>query len=64
LLSGANLWWRARVAALRGEKRRAVELLHEAQNNGWPLNIWHHVEPDFESLASYQPFREFMAPKG
>jgi tetratricopeptide (TPR) repeat protein len=64
LLSGANLWWRARVAALLGEKRRAVELLHEAQSNGWPFNIWHHVELDFESLADYRPFQEFMAPKG
>jgi DNA-binding SARP family transcriptional activator/tetratricopeptide (TPR) repeat protein/TolB-like protein len=64
LLSGANLWWRARIAALLGEKRRAVELLHQAYRNGWPYNIWNHVELDFDTLADYRPFQEFMAPKG
>ncbi|UCG87915.1 MAG: hypothetical protein JSW71_05055 [Gemmatimonadota bacterium] len=63
-LRGANLVWRARIAALLGEKRRAVELLHQAQSNGWPFNIWHHVELDFAPLADYPPFQEFLAPEG
>ncbi len=63
-LRGANLLWRARIAALLGEKRRAVELLHRAQSNGWPFNIWHHVELDFAPLADYQPFQQFLAPDG
>jgi tetratricopeptide (TPR) repeat protein len=63
-LSGANLLWRARVAALLVEGRRAVELLNQAQHNGWSFNIWHHVEPDFESLAGYPAFVEFLTPKG
>jgi len=64
LLSGANLVWRARVAALRGEQQRAVELLYRAQRSGWPYNIWYHIEPDFASLSDYPSFEEFLAPKG
>lgn len=64
LLSGANLVWRARVAALRGEQQRAVELLYRAQRSGWPYNIWYHIEPDFASLRDYPSFEEFLAPKG
>lgn len=63
-LSGANLVWRARIAALQGQKRRAVELLHRAYRKGWPFNIWYHVEPDFAPLSDYSPFKEFLAPKG
>jgi hypothetical protein len=63
-LRGANLVWRARIAALRGEERRAVELLHRAQRNGWPFNIWHHVELDFVPLADYPAFQDFLAPEG
>lgn len=61
-LSGAGLVWRARIAALRGQKRAAVEFLLRAKRSGWPFNIWYHVEPDFASLADYQPFRAFLAP--
>jgi tetratricopeptide (TPR) repeat protein/TolB-like protein len=60
-VSGANLLWRARVSALLGEKRRAVELLQEAEARGSPHTIWHHVELDFVSLAGFPPFQEFLA---
>jgi len=63
-LSGANLVWRARIAALQGKKRQAVELLHRAYRTGWPFNIWYHVELDFAPLSDYSPFQEFLAPKG
>jgi len=63
-LRGTNLLWRARIAALLGDKQRAVQLLHQARSNGWPFNIWLHVELDFAPLQDYAPFQEFLAPNG
>lgn len=63
-LLGNNTYWRARIAALLGEREQAVALLRAAYAEGqkWWLPL--HFEPDFESLRSYPPFQELMRPKG
>ena len=76
-LSRAYLWghatyWRAAVAAVRGEEERAVELLGQAVTEGLFAQPWgaeypkwdFHIDPDFESLRDYPPFQELIAPRG
>jgi tetratricopeptide (TPR) repeat protein len=55
---------RARIAALLGERDRAVALLEQAFREGygeWPIL---HIEPDFATLRTYPPFRELVRPRG
>ena len=60
---GGHTYWRARIAALLGEKELAVRLLREAHAQG--LNFYgFHNKMDFEPLNDYPPFVEFMKPKG
>jgi tetratricopeptide (TPR) repeat protein len=60
---GLPQWWQARIAAVLGERDRAMALLHEAQVRGH-VDDWHTPVIDFESLRDYLPFQEFMRPKG
>jgi DNA-binding SARP family transcriptional activator len=51
----------ARIRALLGDREGAVRSLHDwIGGQGFDL----HTEIDFESLADYEPFREFIRPKG
>jgi tetratricopeptide (TPR) repeat protein len=53
----------ARIAALLGERERALDLIQEA----WRQGAWYtfpHAEMDFESLRDFPPFQELMRPKG
>ena len=52
------LFERARIAALLGERERAVDLLRDAITEGFPVNLNIHNNPDFESLREYGPFVE------
>ena len=55
---------RSRIAALIGERQRAVELLREALAQGWPYGLEIHSEPDFESIRDDEEFVELIRPRG
>jgi Flp pilus assembly protein TadD len=55
---------RARLAALRGDREGAVSLLRQAFDQGLNGRMFVHIDPDFESLRDYPPYRELVRPKG
>jgi len=63
-LNGANTYWRARIAAVLGDRERAVELLRAAYAEGYKHGIHVHRDMDFESLYDYAPFLDLLRPKG
>jgi tetratricopeptide (TPR) repeat protein len=65
-LYGRHTYQRACIAALLGEKDRAVELLRQSFTEGKPLGrIWVvHADASLESLRGYGPFEDLMKPKG
>jgi tetratricopeptide (TPR) repeat protein len=63
-LYGEHLMNAACIAALRGEKEEAVDLIRQALAQGFSWDIWVHREPAFESLRDYPPFQELLRPKG
>jgi DNA-binding SARP family transcriptional activator/TolB-like protein len=65
-LSKQNRWYRARIAAVLGEKEQAIALLQQDVDMVPPQDryLWVHRGIDFESLRDYPPFQEFMRPKG
>jgi serine/threonine-protein kinase len=71
-LFGHPTLWRAKIAALLGDREEAVGLLREAIGQGLlPLDLaqglgytmWLHRDIDFESLRDYMPFQELLRPK-
>lgn len=62
-LEQTNLY-RARIAAVLGDRDRAVDLLRRAFAAGQPFGIWVHRDLDLESLRGYPPFEELVEPKG
>jgi hypothetical protein len=62
-LYGNPTYWRARIAALLGDKEAAVNLLRQATKEGNTYSSIHPTE-DFESLADYPPYIQLMKPKG
>jgi serine/threonine protein kinase/tetratricopeptide (TPR) repeat protein len=60
---GTPPYWRARIAALLGDKERAVTLLRQATKQGFTYPDIHPTE-DFESLADFPPYIQLMKPKG
>ena len=63
-LRGANTLWRARIAAVLGDRGEAVRLLGQAIDDGRPYGLWLHRDPDFEALRSFPPFEELVRPRG
>jgi len=71
-LWGHAAYWRATIAAVRGDREATVERLTEAMQIGlfpvqWGTEYpkWdYHVDPDFESVRDYQPFQDLVAPRG
>ncbi len=67
-LLGLNTYWRARIAAVLGDRESAVRLLREAIAAGSPYfrgsQFWLHSVIDFESLSDYPPYQELVRPKG
>lgn len=61
---GGDAYRQARIAALLGDRERAIALLREAVARGWAYDVWFHREMDLESLRGYPPFEEFIRPKG
>ncbi len=56
--------FRASIAAVLGERERAVALLQDALAQGSGYSVWIHRNIDFESVRDYPPFQELMRPKG
>ncbi|MCI0698147.1 protein kinase [candidate division KSB1 bacterium] len=63
-LSGNHTYWRAKIAALSGERERAVTLLREAFAQGYNYGAHVSRDMDLESMRDYPPFQELMKPKG
>jgi tetratricopeptide (TPR) repeat protein/tRNA A-37 threonylcarbamoyl transferase component Bud32 len=62
-LRGAHTYERAIIAALLGDRSKAVSLLQESQSRG--TAIWSaHSDTRFRNLWNYPPFIELMKPKG
>jgi len=60
---GQHTFYRARIAALLGEKESAVRLIREALAQGLSYTALHPVM-DLEPLQDYPPFQELIKPKG
>jgi DNA-binding SARP family transcriptional activator/TolB-like protein len=63
-LFGEHTYWRARIAALLGERDEALALLRAAYAQGYKWWLPLHREPDLESLRDHPAFRELLRPKG
>jgi hypothetical protein len=63
-LYGQTTLWRARIAAVLGERERAVVLLRNAFAEGLRYGIWLHRDIHFESLSDHAAFQELKRPKG
>ena len=63
-LFGGNTYWRACIAALLGEKDRAVALLKEAFGQGRSYGVSLHRDINLEPLWDYPLFKELLRPKG
>jgi DNA-binding SARP family transcriptional activator/TolB-like protein len=63
-LFGEHTYWRARIAALLGERDQAIALLQAAYAQGFKWWLPLHNEPDLESLRDHPQFRELLRPKG
>jgi hypothetical protein len=74
-LYGYNTLWQARIAALLGDRARAVELLRIAFSQGlkhvgtfrqdWPARTfgpWVHRDLDFESIRNMPSFQQLTTP--
>lgn len=58
----ASVTWRAGIAALLGDRSESMRLLSaEFGPHGTEML---HLNPDFDSLRTYAPFRELVRPKG
>ena len=70
-LFGEHTYFRACLAAQRGEKDAAVRLLSTAIEEGWPYPLFSdffplvvHWDPNLDPLRGYPPFEELVKPKG
>jgi tetratricopeptide (TPR) repeat protein len=56
-------WLRARIAALLGDRDRALSLLRDAVAKGIPFGTALHRDMDFETMRGWAPFDDFLRPK-
>jgi tetratricopeptide (TPR) repeat protein len=56
--------WRAKIAAILGDREQAVSLLREAYEKGQGYGTRYLHDMDLESLRDYPPFEEWIRPKG
>jgi predicted Zn-dependent protease len=64
-VNGRNTCYRARIAAVLGEKEKAVQLLQTTFSQGmenWYFDVYLPELMDFESLRDYPPFVELFEP--
>jgi tetratricopeptide (TPR) repeat protein len=57
-------FWRARIAALLGDREGAMTLLREAYAQGAKFDARLHLDLDLEPLWDHPPFQELLRPKG
>jgi TolB-like protein len=65
-LTGVPTFDRARMAAISGDRERAITLIRLAMDQGYPLflgDLGLHNDPDFKNLWGYPPFEELRRPK-
>jgi tRNA A-37 threonylcarbamoyl transferase component Bud32/tetratricopeptide (TPR) repeat protein len=60
---GEEAVWRARIAAILGDREQAVSLLREALARGLHHGMWFHRDNSLESLRGYPPFDEIALPQ-
>lgn len=65
----AQMWqYRARIAALLGNRVEAISHLKRAFDEGlmyYPsYRLWRQYRFDFEGMADYPPYQELLRPKG
>jgi hypothetical protein len=48
---------------LRNDRERAVALLRQAFDQGLRGRMFLHLDPDFEPLRDYPPYRELIRPR-
>jgi len=63
-LFGGNTYRRACLAAVLGEREKAMALLRQSIAEGVGYHYHLHIEIDLESLWDYPPFEELIEPKG
>jgi tetratricopeptide (TPR) repeat protein len=63
-LRGAHTLWRARIAALLGDREQALALLHESLAQGQIFLLRLHTDADLDPLRNHPSFRELLRPKG
>jgi DNA-binding SARP family transcriptional activator/tRNA A-37 threonylcarbamoyl transferase component Bud32/TolB-like protein len=61
---GREPYWQACIAAVLGDRERAMALLQDAYAQGRAFTIWLHRDMDLENLHDYPPFQELLRPKG
>jgi DNA-binding SARP family transcriptional activator/Tfp pilus assembly protein PilF len=57
-----SIVWRAKIAALLGDRSEAMRLIVEAFGPQGTMEL--HGNRDFDGMKDYPPFREFIRPKG
>jgi serine/threonine protein kinase len=64
-LRGSHLFRRARVLAALGNREGAVTALQlSAAQSRWWISCEIHLDPAFDPIRDYPPFKEFIKPKG
>jgi tetratricopeptide (TPR) repeat protein len=61
---GGPARWRAKIAAILGDREQAVSFLREAYQKGQAFGLWLLHDMDLDSLRDYPPFEEWIRPKG
>ena len=61
---GQPALWRARIAAVLGDRDQAVALVREAFAQGLAVDLYLHALIDFAPLRGYPPFDDLMRPRG
>ena len=56
--------WRAYIAAQLGDLDEAVELLEQADEEGWRIGLTFHRSPYLKPLRGYAPFERLAEPRG
>jgi hypothetical protein len=64
ILVSRALLWRARIAAVLGDRDAAVTLLRQAFSHGLEHGPMLHRDADLQLLKDYAPYRELLRPKG
>jgi DNA-binding SARP family transcriptional activator/TolB-like protein len=62
-LRGIHTLWRARIAAVLGDREQAVALLQDAFSQGQRHGTDTHTDVDLESLRDYPPYQALVRPR-